>query len=199
MKIVVVGGTGTLGKAVIQELGPSHELISVGKRGGDYQVDIKDAASVEALFAMTGKVDAIIATVGNVHFGPFGATTVEQFNRSLQDKLLGQVRLALVGQHFLNDGGSITLTSGIIAQEPIRQGSNATTVNSAIEGFVRAAAVELERGLRINAVSPNVLTESMVDYAPFFPGFEAVPAARVALAYRRSVEGPQTGRVYQVW
>lgn len=199
MKIVVVGGTGTLGKAVMQELSRSHELISVGKRGGDYQVDIKDDASVEALFAMTGKVDAIIATVGNVHFGPFGSTTAEQFNLGLQDKLLGQVRLALVGQHFLNDGGSITLTSGIIAQEPIRQGSNATTVNSAIEGFVRAAAVELERGLRINAVSPTVLTESMADYAPFFPGFEAVPAARVALAYRRSVEGPQTGRVYQVW
>ena len=113
--------------------------------------------------------------------------------------MLGQIRVALAGQHHLNDGGSITLTSGIVADEPIRQGSNATTVNAAVEGFVRAASIELPRGLRINAVSPTIVTESASVYGAFFPGFESVPAAKVALAYRRSVEGPQTGRVYRVW
>ena len=199
MKVLVIGGSGTIGKAVVKELEERHDVVKVGKHSGDFQVDITDAQSVAALFEHVGRVDAIIATTGSLHFGPMAETTAEQFNIGLQDKLLAQVRLALVGQHFLNDGGSITLTSGIVSDEPIRQGSNATAVNAAVEGFARAAAIELPRGLRINAVSPTIVTESSAIYGPFFPGFETVPAARVALAYRRSVEGPQTGRVYRVW
>ena len=122
----------------------------------------------------------------------------DRFNSGLQDKLLGQVRLALLGQRWLRDGGSITLTSGVAATEPIRHGANASTVNAALHGFVTGAAVELQRGLRINAVSPTLLTESAQAYGSVFPGFETVPAARVALAYQRSVEGAQTGRVFEV-
>jgi NAD(P)-dependent dehydrogenase (short-subunit alcohol dehydrogenase family) len=199
MKILVIGGTGTLGKAVAREFTGEHEVITAGKTQGDFQVDITDENSVKALFKSTGKVDAIIATTGSLHFGPLTEMTAEQFNTGLQNKLLGQVRIALIGQSFLNDGGSVTLTSGIIADEPIRQGANATTVNAAVEGFVRGAAIELPRGIRINVVSPTVVEESLKAYGPFFPGFEAAPAARVAKAYRRSVEGAQTGRVYKVW
>jgi NAD(P)-dependent dehydrogenase (short-subunit alcohol dehydrogenase family) len=199
MKALLIGGTGTIGSAVLKELEGRHEVLTVGKNSGDLQVDITDEHSVAKLFERAGRVDAIIATTGSLHFGPLAETTAEQFNFGLQDKLLGQVRLALVGQHFLNDCGSITLTSGIVSDEPILQGSNATTVNAAIEGFVRAAAIELRRGLRINVVSPSIVTESSAVYGPFFPGFETVPVTRVALAYRRSVEGPQTGRVYRIW
>lgn len=199
MKILVIGGTGTLGKAVVSALGDNHNVITAGKTRGDFQVDITDESSVKALFARTGKLDAIISTTGSLHFGPLEEMTAEQFNTGLQDKLLGQVRIALIGKAFLHDGGSITLTSGIVADEPIRQGANATAVNAAVEGFVRAAAIELPRGLRINGVSPTVVEESLEGYGPFFPGFEAAPAARVAKAYVRSVEGAQTGRIYKVW
>lgn len=199
MKILVIGGTGTLGKAVVSVLGDNHNVITAGKTHGDFQVDITDESSVKALFTRTGKLDAIISTTGSLHFGPLEEMTAEQFNTGLQDKLLGQVRIALIGKEFLNEGGSITLTSGIVADEPIRQGANATAVNAAVEGFVRAAAIELPRGLRINGVSPTVVEESLEGYGPFFPGFEAAPAARVAKAYVRSVEGAQTGRIYKVW
>ncbi|MCS2159965.1 short chain dehydrogenase [Scandinavium sp. H11S7] len=200
MKIVVVGASGTLGRAVVAELEKNAEntVFRVGHSQGDMRVDLSDEASVDALFAQTGKVDAIIATTGNVFFGPLSEMTAEDFTLGLQDKLLGQVRLALKGQHFLNDGGSITLTSGIIADEPIGQGVNATSVNAALAGFVKAAACELQRGIRINLVSPTLLTESEAVYGPFFPGFESVPAARVALAFRRSVEGVQSGQVLKV-
>ena len=161
-------------------------------------MDITSQESVEALFAQTGDVDAIVSTTGNLHFGPLSTMTDSQFNLGLQDKLLGQIRLALVGQHFLRDGGSITLVSGIVAQEPIAQGVNATTVNAGLEGFVRAAACELPRGIRINLISPTVLSESLAAYGDFFPGFPSVPAAAVAQAYRRSIEGVQTGRIYPV-
>jgi NAD(P)-dependent dehydrogenase (short-subunit alcohol dehydrogenase family) len=198
-KILVVGATGDVGKALVQELSGRHDVIPVGHRSGQYQVDIKDSASIRQMFESVGTVDAIVSVAGQLHFGPLNEMTAEQFRIGLNDKLLGQVDLALIGQHFLSAAGSITLTSGIVANEPIRFGVNATTVNSAIEGFVRSAAVELSSGQRINAVSPSVLQESLPKFAPYFSGFEAVPGSRVALSYVRSIEGIQTGRVYQVW
>ncbi|MBD9376730.1 short chain dehydrogenase [Pseudoxanthomonas sp. PXM04] len=199
MKILVVGASGTLGRAVAQHLGERHQVITAGRNSGEHRVDLRDDASVGALFAATGRLDAIVSAAGSVHFGPLARMTAAQFDTGLQDKLLGQVRLALIGQHHLHDGGSITLTTGILAEQPIRQGANATAVNAAVEGFVRAAACELSRGLRINAVSPTVLSEAWDAYADFFPGFEPVSAARAALAFQRSIEGVQTGQVYKVW
>jgi len=198
MKILVIGASGTVGQGIVQALGRDHQIIRVGKTRGDFQVDLTREESVKALFAQTGKVDAVISAAGGVHFGPLADMSSEQFNSGLQDKLMGQVRLVLIGQAFVNPGGSFTLTTGILAQQPIRTGVNATAVNAALEGFVLAAANELN-GLRINAVSPTVLTESLESYGPFFPGFESAAASRVALAYRRSVEGIDTGRVFRVW
>ncbi|MEK8034684.1 short chain dehydrogenase [Ideonella sp. DXS29W] len=198
MKILLIGAHGTIGQAVASQLSARHQVVTAGRTRGDHRVDLADDASVAALMKAVGPIDAIVCTAGNLHFGPLADMTAEQFNIGLQDKLLGQVRLVLHGAPTLRDGGSITLTSGVLGIEPIRNGANATAVNAALEGFVTAAAIELPRGLRINVVSPTLLTESLDTYGPFFPGFETVPANRVALAYQRSVEGAQTGRVYRV-
>jgi|SRR5579872_585169 len=199
MKVIVVGATGTIGKAIVRELGSRHEIIEVGHTSGRHQVDITDIESVRALFAAVGKADAIVSATGKLHFGPLPEMTSAQFQIGLHDKLLGQVHLALLAQHHLNDGGSITLTSGVLSDDPIRYGASASAVNAAVDGFVRGAAIELSRGLRINAVSPTILRESLGAYGAYFIGFDAVPAERVALAYARSVDGAQTGQIYKVW
>jgi len=199
MKIVVVGASGTLGKALVEHFGQENELVQVAKSQGEYRLDITDGNSIKALFERVGKVDAIVSVTGNLHFGALEEMTAQNFSLGLNDKLLGQVNLALIGQHYLNKGGSITLTSGIVSEEPIIGGCNATTVNAAIEGFVRAAAIELNNGMRINAVSPSVVTESLDVYGPFFPGYESVSAKRVAMAFQRSLEGPLSGQTFKVW
>jgi NAD(P)-dependent dehydrogenase (short-subunit alcohol dehydrogenase family) len=199
MKVIVIGATGAVGKAVVAELAQRHEVLTVGARGGQYQVDFADIESVRGLFAKVGKMDAVVVAAGSLHFAPLASFTPEQFYVGLNSKLMGQVNVALVAQEYLNDGGSITLTSGIVAEEPIRNGASASMVNSAIEGFVRGAAIELPRGLRINVVSPTVLQESMESYGPFFIGFEPIAASRAALSYARSVDGAQTGQVYKAW
>ncbi|WP_201325523.1 short chain dehydrogenase, partial [Burkholderia sp. E168m23] len=163
-----------------------------------HQVDITRDDSVGSLFGQIGRVDAIVVAAGNVILAPIEKMTAADFHRGLQDKLLGQVRVALVGQHYLSDGGSITLTSGIAVDDPIAQGAHAAASNAGIEGFVRAAACDFRRGIRINAVSPTMLIESAERFGPFFPGYEGVPATRVAMAYRRSVEGVHSGRIYRV-
>jgi NAD(P)-dependent dehydrogenase (short-subunit alcohol dehydrogenase family) len=198
MKVLVIGATGTIGRAVVEELAARHDVLEAAQNSGKYRVDIADAGSIQKLFEQIGKVDAIVATTGKVHFAPLAEFTVEQFKVGLHHKLLGQVQLALIGQRYLNDRGSITLTSGILSYDPIVAGANASTANAAIDGFVRAAAIELSRGIRINSVSPTVLVESLPSYGPYVRGFEAVPAKRVALAYSKSVEGAQTGQVYEV-
>lgn len=123
MKIIVIGASGTIGRAVSEELSQRHDVIRVGRTRGDYQVDITSQESVEALFAQTGEVDAIVSTTGNLHFGPLSTMTDSQFNLGLQDKLLGQIRLALVGQHFLGDGGRLLWSAVLSRRNPLLRGS----------------------------------------------------------------------------
>lgn len=198
MRILIVGGTGTVGQAIVNELSQRHALIIAGKSHGDIQVNIEDNLSIQNMFQKTGHVDAIIAATGKVHFAPLTKFTQENWATGLNSKLMGQINLVSYGLPWLHDNGSITLTSGILNRDPIRTGSSAAMINGAIDGFVKAAAIELPRGLRINAVSPTVLAESIDIYGAFFPGFIPVPAAIVAKAYTKSVEGAQTGQVYCV-
>ncbi len=198
MRILVVGAAGTVGQAVVKALSRRHEIVSAGRSAGDVTVDLMNEDSVRAMYAKLGKLDAVVACAGHVHFGPVSAMTPEQFRKGLNDKLMGQVNLVLLGMEHVNDGGSFTLTSGVLDRDPVRQGANAAAVNGAIGAFVKGAAIEMPRGLRINAVSPGLLEESETKYEGFFPGHEPVSSARVGLAYVKSVEGALTGQVFTV-
>ncbi|SHG10110.1 NAD(P)-dependent dehydrogenase, short-chain alcohol dehydrogenase family [Kaistia soli DSM 19436] len=197
MKILLVGASGVLGSAIAQELGPRHEIIRAGRSGADIAVDITDANAIRAAFEKVGTVDAIVSAAGKVKFAPLAQMSSEDYGAGIADKLMGQVNLVLIGQRYLSERGSFTLTSGVLSHDPIVAGSSASMVNGAIDSFVRAAAIEL-MPQRINAVSPGVLTESMAGYGPFFRGHEPVPAARAALAFSKSVEGALTGQVFSV-
>jgi NAD(P)-dependent dehydrogenase (short-subunit alcohol dehydrogenase family) len=199
MRILIIGATGPIGRAVAEELSIEHEIVKAGRSHGDFRVDIRSVESVGQLFEKVGMLDAIVCCAGHVHFDLLNKMNPEKFQVGLQDKLMGQINLVLAGQASLADGGSFTLTSGSLSEIPIREGTSASMVDGAVESFVRAAAIELPRGLRINAVSPTILQESMEAYGHYFPGYEAVPAHRVALAYARSIGGAQTGQVYKAW
>ena len=198
MKIVVVGATGTVGKPVVAAFKDRHEVIQVAKTRGGLQVDITDSASIRSLFQGIGKFDALVATAGSVHFGDFNQLGEREMWIGLKDKLMGQVNLVLLGRDHIADGGSFTLTSGVLSHDPIRTGAAASLVNGAIDAFVRAAAIELPRGLRINSVSPGLLEESAAALGHFFPGHETVPGSRVARAFVKSEEGRLTGQVFHV-
>jgi NAD(P)-dependent dehydrogenase (short-subunit alcohol dehydrogenase family) len=204
LRILLVGASGTLGRAVAAELGQRHEVIAAGRNSGSVNIDLTDVDSIRHGLQQAGELDAVISAAGKVTFAPLADFKAAPYGASLHtlgiaDKLMGQVNLALAARDHLRDGGSITLTTGILSEQPIVAGSSASMINGAVEAFVRAAAIELPRGLRINVVSPNVLVEAMPSYAPFFRGFEPVTAARAALAFSRSVEGAQTGQIYKVF
>ncbi len=199
MRILLVGADGAIGSAVEAGLGKKHEIIRAGRSRGDVRIDISSEASISQVFEETLRLDAVIAAAGELHFGPLTDMTSAQLAFSINSKLLGQVNLARFAAKYLADGGSVTLVSGIIGEQPVAGGAIAALVNAAIEGFVLGASVNMPRGIRINAVSPGIVTETKEKYAPLFDGFEPVPARRVAVAYARSVEGAQTGQVYRVF
>lgn len=192
MDVLLIGGTGHIGAAVHRALAGRHRVI-VASRTSEVSVDVSDPASIAALYEAVGTVDAVVATVGKVPFKPLADLVADDLRSGFENKVLGQLQLVLAGIDHLRDGGSFTLTSGIVGREPIRTGVAPAVANGALDAFVRSAAAELPRGLRINSVSPTVLTEATAYHASF-PGFIPAPAARVAQAYVRSVEGVDTGR-----
>jgi NAD(P)-dependent dehydrogenase (short-subunit alcohol dehydrogenase family) len=195
MKIILVGASGTIGKAVCNELEKRHEIIKVGSSSGDVNVDISSTDSIKTMYESIGSFDALVCTAGNAHFGPFEKLTEEECYVGIKSKLMGQVNLTLIGKDFISENGSFTLTSGILSNDPIPFGAAASLANGAIESYVIAAAIELQRGIRINAVSPSVVEESLGKIGDFFRGHVPVSASKAALAYSKSVEGKLTGKI----
>ncbi len=198
MKIIVIGANGAVGKTAVEALSPRHEIIKVGRSSGDVQADIEDVDSIRAMYQQAGKVDAVVSAVGHGHFGAVDQMTSEQFMKGINHKVLPQVNLVLEGFDYINDGGSFTLTSGVLNRDPIPGGSCAAAANGALDGFVLGAAVDMPRGIRINSVSPEVLEVSREKYDGFFRGHVHVSNEAVGLAYSKAVEGCLNGQVFIV-
>lgn len=190
MKIVIIGATGTIGKAVLAALSPRHQIIAAS-RTGEHRVDLRNPDTIEALLVSVGPVDAIVSVAGGAAYKPLAELTPRDFQASFDDKLMGQINLVRTAVPYLGDVGSITLTSGWWSVEPVPSVAAISTVNSALEGFVRAAALELPRCIRINVVSPPLVGE------PEWAGSQPVrmSATDVARAYLEIIEGSATGRV----
>lgn len=194
MKIIIVGATGTMGKHLTNALEKGHEIIRVASKGGDIRADITSPESIENLFKQVGSFDALISTAGPTYVGPWKSLTDKEFRKGIEGKMMGQINLVLIGQHYINPKGSFTLITGALTHEPQLNFANASAANGAVEAFVRAAAIELGNGIRINAVSPTVIEDSP-HYFPFFPGDVPVTMKQLEYGFRKSVFGANTGQI----
>src|ERR1700686_123691 len=196
MRILIIGATGTIGAAIAQALDARHEVLRASLSRSALAVDLADPDSIKRLYAKVGTVDAVVSAAGRAAFGPLLALSDEDFALSLTNKLMGQVNLVRFGVDALADRGSFTLTSGFLSRFPAPGSAAISLVNAGLEGFVRAAALDLPRGLRINAVAPGWVYETLV--ALKRDPSTGAPAARVAQAYVKSVEGGMTGQIDDV-
>jgi NAD(P)-dependent dehydrogenase (short-subunit alcohol dehydrogenase family) len=158
-------------------------------------MDIEDIDSIRSMYQKVGKVDAVVSAVGHVPFGPVHEMTGRRIMEGVLGKVLPQVNLVLEGLDHLINHGSFTVTSGVTNRDPIPGGSCAATANGALDGFVRGAAVDMPRGIRINAVSPEVLESCRSRYDGFFRGHVHVSNEAVGLAFSKAVEGCVNGQV----
>jgi len=196
MRVILIGGSGTIGREVAKALEANNEVVTASRNGGALQVDIADPESVAAMFRSAGAFDAVVCTAGSARFGPLDDLEYEDFLFSFRNKLMGQINLVRIGRSGINDNGSFTLTSGVLAREPMPGSSAVSMVNAGLEGFVRAAQLELERGVRVNVVSPVWVQETLL--AMGHKTMEGMPAALVARAYVAGVTGDMKGTVLDV-
>ena len=193
MKILVIGATGTIGAAVAQALEARHEVLRASHTRSALKVDLADPESIRRLYAKVGRMDAVVSVAGQAAFRPLLALSDADFTLGLNNKLMGQVNLGRFGVEVLAEGGSFTLTTGILSRQPMPGGAAISMVNAGLEGFVRAAALDLPLGLRINAVAPGWVRETLV--AMKMDPIPGVPAALVAQTYVKAVEGSMTGQI----
>jgi len=194
MKIIIVGATGTMGTYLSSAFENEHEIIRVASQGGDFQVDITSPEEIEKFFQEVGPFDALISTAGPTFVGPWKKLNDVTFRKGVEGKMMGQINLVLIGQNYINPKGSFTLITGALTEEPQINFANASAANGAVEGFVRGAAIELENGIRINAVSPTVI-ENSPHYFPYFPGEIPTTMKQLEFMFRKSVFGSVTGHI----
>lgn len=198
MKILVIGGNGTIGKKVSERLSQKHEVLIAGRSSGDVTVDFSDSSSIKSMFENIGYVDAIVAIAGDAKWDKFNNLSEDDFYIGIKSKLMGQVNVVRIGKDYLNSNGSITLSTGILADDPVDMTTSAAMVNGGIHSFVKAVALELENGIRINAVSSDLVEDAFEKYKDYFPGNTPVPMHKIVDGYVKSIEGRITGRILRI-
>jgi len=199
MKILIIGGKGTIGKKVSGHFSKKHEVLIGGRNSGNLTVDIADSKSIKAMFESVGKLDAVVCIAGEAKWAAFDSMTEEDYYIGLKSKLMGQVNLVRIGKKYLNSGGSFTLTTGILADHPVMLTTSAAMVNGGIHSFVKAVSLELGNGIRINVVSPGLVEDAVDKYEAYFPGHNPIPMNKVINGYVKSVEGKGTGEIIRMY
>ena len=199
MRILIIGGKGTIGRRVSDHFAKKHQVVIGGRSTGDVTVDIADSNSIKAMFESVGNVDAVICIAGEAKWAAFDSMVEEDFCIGVRSKLMGQVNLVRIGQHYLNADGSFTLTTGILADHPVLLTTSAAMVNGGIHSFVKAVSLELKNGNRINVVSPGLVEDAVERYAAYFPGHNPIPMDKVINGYVKSVEGKGNGEIIRIY
>lgn len=199
MKILIIGGNGTIGSKVTSRLKKNHQVIVAARNNGDVKVDLASSSSIKQMYDETGHLDAVICIAGEAKWAPFSELTEEDYEIGLKSKLMGQVNLVRLGESHLNKFGSFTLSTGILADDPVVMTASAAMVNGGIHSFVRAVALELTEGHRINAVSCGLVEDAVTKYQSYFPGHNAIPMDKVVNGYIKSVEGKGTGQIFRIY
>lgn len=199
MKILIIGGNGTIGRKVTAYFKTKHEILIAGRSGGDVQLDIADSTSIESVLQEIGPLDAIICIAGEAKWDSLDNLTEEDYYIGLRSKLMGQVNVVRIGRKYLNQGGSITLSTGILADDPVVKTTSAAMVNGAIHSFVKAVDLEIENEIRVNVVSLGMVADAYEKYKDYFPGHNPIPMTKAVNAYVRSVEGKGRGQVIRYY
>jgi NAD(P)-dependent dehydrogenase (short-subunit alcohol dehydrogenase family) len=199
MRIVLVGGSGTIGRRLVPELAERHEIVVAGRTSGDVHVDITSAKSIKAMYQQVPGIDAVVGIAASGALDDFATLTEAELLDNMRGKFFGQANLVLIGQRYVNRGGSFTLTSGVFADQPAKGVTGGGVVSGALHSFVLSAAIELRGRYRVNVVSPTIVGDSVDEYAALFPGLSSVPMDTLVGHYVDCIEGATTGQIIRAY
>lgn len=199
MKIVIVGGAGTIGQVLVRHLAQEHDVLTAGRNSGDLNLDLTQPDSIKNLFEQVTEIDAVICCAGEAKWAPCHELAEDDFYVGIRSKLMGQVNLVTIGAGLVQPGTSFTFTTGILGDDPVQQTASAAMVNGGLNSFVQAAALDYGQQIRVNVVSPGLVEDAAEKYRDYFPGHVPVSMDRVIKAYERSLLGSRTGEVIRVY
>ena len=197
MKILIIGGEGTIGKHLVKHFSNKHELIVASRNNKDYTLDINSEDSIESFFKNNSDFNSVIVAAGEAKWAPFEEMSADDFAIGLNSKLMGQVNVVRIAAKYLKKDSSVTLTTGILADDPVYMTTSAAMVNGAIHSFVKA--VNLEVDIRVNVVAPGLVEDAAEKYDGYFPGHIPVKMSDVVKYYEKSVEGRVRGEVLKIY
>ncbi|MGL1920780.1 MAG: short chain dehydrogenase [Hyphomicrobiales bacterium] len=197
--ILLVGASGTIGKAIYNNLKTDYNIITAGRQNADLILNVNDRQSIDKAFENLKNIDGVINTFGALPFEPFDQINMQDFANGMNDKFLGQANIVQAILPKLNHGASIVLTSGILNHQPIHTGVLAAAANGAIDGFGQALALELGGKARVNIVSPSMVADSIEAYGAYFDGYEVTQMDDLVNAYRRCLSGIINGKVIKLF
>ncbi|UXX77803.1 short chain dehydrogenase [Reichenbachiella carrageenanivorans] len=199
MKIIIVGGHGSIGRRVVHVLAKKHDIVTASRSKGNVNVDLVDIESIRELYETVGEFDAVICIAGEAKWGAMTEMKEGDYYVGIRSKLMGQVNLVRIGMEYIKPNGSFTLTTGILGDHPVDQTTSAAMVNGGIHSFVKAAALEMTNGIRINAVSSGLVEDAVEKYQDNFPGHNAIPMRKVVNGYIKSLEGKGNGEIIKMY
>jgi NAD(P)-dependent dehydrogenase (short-subunit alcohol dehydrogenase family) len=155
VRIIAVGGAGTIGRAVVELLSARHDVVVAGRTSGAVQVDISSPDSVRSMYEQVGGFDALVCTAGEAYFGPFERVTEEELALGVHSKLLGQIRLVLLGRSLISHGVFGDLAQASLSTVNARRddiGGTRATCRSA-HGIIKCLAGPVQH--RLVPVAPD--------------------------------------------
>jgi NAD(P)-dependent dehydrogenase (short-subunit alcohol dehydrogenase family) len=198
MKILIIGSSGLIGKAIHDALCVEHQVFGAHRGSVEYPVDITKSESIKSLLESLPKLDAIVNAAGSAPFKDFDLLTENDYYMGIKDKMMGQVNLVHIAKDYLTTNGSITLTTGILADYPEPGSTALALVNGALHSFILAAAAVIKNGIRLNTVSPGAV-EGTIGLSEQFAKHSAVSLNVIISAYKASVFGTKTGHIFKIY
>jgi NAD(P)-dependent dehydrogenase (short-subunit alcohol dehydrogenase family) len=204
MAVLVAGGTGALGEAVLRDLaGAGHSLAAtwivpaerervesvLGESVALIEADLLDPASAAAAIEAVDDLEAVVNLVGGFAFtGNVDRTELADFERMLRLNLLPGFNLAHAAMPRLAErgGGAYVGISARAALRPFAGAAGYIAAKAAVLAFVQALDAEYkEAGVRCNAVLPSVIdTPANREATPDADFSKWVPAEQIARVVR---------------
>lgn len=170
-KIVIIGGSSGIGLASARqaiELGADVIIASrseqklqqaqekLGSKAKTYVLDTTEERQVKDFFGEIGRFDHLVVSAAETSGGSFLESDAAQARQLFDNKFWGQYYAAKYGAPNINENGTITLFSGIVAYKPMIGSAALGAVNAAVSNLGLTLALELAP-IRVNIVSPGII------------------------------------------
>jgi NAD(P)-dependent dehydrogenase (short-subunit alcohol dehydrogenase family) len=172
---VVTGGNSGIGLAAAKRLQEEGARVVISGRNAQtlenaiktigngiiaVQSDVANAADLDKLYATVskklGKIDVLFVNAGIYKFAPLAASNEGFYDELFDINTKGAYFTIQKALPFLNDGSSIILNTSVANETGVVNGTVYAATKAALRSFTRSIAAELvERGIRVNAVSPG--------------------------------------------